>query len=398
VTSLARAAVLLACATALAEPATPATTDGAIAMGNLESQLASTRQAVARFRRDDDAAALVALLLAHAQVAGRLDEYDEALRVAEELAARAPRANALVLRAQARAALHRFAEAAADLDAAARAGAPASALDGLRASVAQAAGRDDEALALRRRAADAAHDPIALGEEAALLGELGRRDEAARTFDEAFARATAVSPFPRAWLDFQRGLFEERCGNLPQARAHHQAALARLPGFAAAAGHLAAVEAASGGRDRAASLLEPLLDRSDDPEWAAQLADLLAASAPPRAAALADRARARYEALLARHPEAFTAAAIRFFLGAGHDPRRAHALATRHLAAHPTRDAFALAIDAALAAHDPAAACRAATRASSLEHVPPPLHLARARAFAACKRDHDAALELQRAR
>ena len=159
---------------------------------------------------------------------------------------RAGRRPALLARARTRATFHRFAEALADLDAAERLGADRAALEAERAAIFQALGRYDEALALRRDAAERRPDFATLGALAGLQAERGEVREAERLFDEARRRYQDVSPFPIAMLDFQRGLmwFEQATctppasGSMPPRR--------RVPAYAPALGHLAEVDAALG--------------------------------------------------------------------------------------------------------------------------------------------------------
>src|SRR5262249_18277514 len=102
--------------------------------------------------------------------------------------------------------------------------------------------------------------------------------------------------------------------------------------------------------------------------------------------ALIARAKREYDALTARHPEAFADHAARFWLGVGADPHKALVLAEKNLAVRPTRAAVALAIDAAISAGDRAAACAGAERALALPHPTGAVHLLAARALDACGR------------
>jgi hypothetical protein len=70
-----------------------------------------------------------------------------------------------------------------------------------------------------------------------------------------------------------------------------------------------------------------LLETSDDPEYRAIYAEILAARGDSRAAGQADRAAAAYELLLARRPEAYADHAAAFFMGVGNRPQRAVELA-----------------------------------------------------------------------
>ena len=78
----------------------------------------------------------------------------------------------------------------------------------------------------------------------------------------------------------------------------------------------------------AAALITPLLETSDDPEYRAIHAEILAARGEREAAAReAERAAARYQLLLARRPEAYADHAAVFFMGIGNRPHVAVDLA-----------------------------------------------------------------------
>jgi hypothetical protein len=69
---------------------------------------------------------------------------------------------------------------------------------------------------------------------------------------------------------------------------------------------------------------------------------------------------ARFDDLMARHPEAFADHAAEFWLGPGGDPKKALALARTNLQVRRTPAAYALLIKTARAAGDEAEACRTA--------------------------------------
>jgi hypothetical protein len=72
----------------------------------------------------------------------------------------------------------------------------------------------------------------------------------------------------------------------------------------------------------------PLLETSDDPEYRATYAEILAARGEHEAAmGQAARAAVDYELLLARRPEAYADHAAGFFMGIGNRPQRALNLA-----------------------------------------------------------------------
>jgi tetratricopeptide (TPR) repeat protein len=162
-----------------------------------------------------------------------------------------------------------------------------------------------------------------------------------------------------AWLEFQEGLLWESAGNLERAGQSWAAAHARLPAYSAAATHLAEVEAAAGRTEKAIALLRPVLERSDDPEYVAQLAGLLRSSGKePEAQQLLARAKAGFEHWAARHPLAFADHAARFWLGLGADPNKALALAEANLSARRTVEALELYSEAVKAADAKPRGCK----------------------------------------
>jgi tetratricopeptide (TPR) repeat protein len=297
----------------------------------------------AQNRRDG----LVGLLLLRAQMLGRLADYDRALALAEEGGRLRPQdPAALLTRAGVRDRLHLFKDALADLDAAAAHGAAETSVEMVRAAIFGAVGRDAEAARLLARHNADYPDLYSLGAEAIVVARAGDMVRADALFAKARGAYRDVSPFPPAWLDFQHGRAWHNRGDLERARPLYEAARARVPQYAAAVAYLAEVEDASGpdGRARAIALLRPLLTSSDDPEYAADLSQLLAADVQNAAEAARLRAVAEtgYDRLLARHRAAFLDHAARFWLGAGGNPARAAALAEENATLRPSAEARAL--------------------------------------------------------
>jgi len=373
-----------------AVPAGKRTTDGGIAMENLDAGVRAAEKALAHERTADARLTLSSLLGTRAQILGSVTDLERAARLTDEAVAAEPSAKTLLARAASRAALHRFAEARSDLQAAAALATPADDLSwtigAQRAGLDEAVGRVDAALVERQLATGRWPSFDHLSALAAVVGDLGDRDAAHRLFVRALAAYRDVSPFAVAYLELQEGLMWERLGAYSHARDLYEQAHARLPAYSTVTIHLAGVEAAMGDVAAALAVLEPLLPVSEDPEVAAQLAALYRrAHRTEETSTLVARARARYEELLARHPEAYADHAARFFLGIGDDPVRARALAEQNLAVRRTGDAFALAIDAALAAGDAPSACRNADAALSELHRSEALLAAAARAHDACR-------------
>jgi tetratricopeptide (TPR) repeat protein len=282
-----------------------------------------------------------------AHLLGRIADAERAAALAEKLVRQMPGdAQSFITRARMAAVFHRFEPALADLDAAAGMGADQVVLDVERAAIYQALGRYDEALALRHRALTRHAEFSVLGALAGLHGERGEMAAAESYFTTARQRYRGISPFPLAVLDFQRGQMWMEHGDIYRARVSLDAAIRRLPAYVPAQGHLAEVEAALGDRPAAIARLRPLSLTSDDPEYAATLAGILADSGQAghieEARIWRERAQARYEELIARHPEAFADHAAEFWLTVGGDPACALRLAEMNLALRQTPRAYAL--------------------------------------------------------
>ncbi len=342
------------------------TTSGSIAVANLESQIDGIER-IGRGRALTVAERLdaIELRLVRGQVLGRISDYEAAVAAVDGLVREAPLDSRFwILQARVVSTLHRFSDAHAALTRAEELGLPTSVTDGVRAGLLLATGRIDEALVLRARAAALRPDIQTLGDEAVVRAARGELDQAERLFEAAVASYRDVSPFPVAWIEFQRGLMWMREDEMPRAREWLAAAHQRLPQHAQAQGHLAEVEAAFGNVDRAVELLRPLAESSEDPDYAAQLARILGeAGRADEAKPWRARAAARYDELMATHPRAYADHAAEFWLAAGADPGRALGYAEDNLALRPTVRAWELVFRAAQAKGDAERACAAATGA-----------------------------------
>lgn len=306
------------------------TTHGSIALANLEAQIDSLEQD-ARFGQDSikNRATLAELITLRGLVVGCVAEYERAEEIAERLMRDAESDPAAGL-AHARicAVFHRFTEALDDLDRAERLSLDAETANGERAAIFQALGRYDEARALREEAASRRPSFETIGALVGLAAERGEIGAAERLYEESVRRYRGVSPFPLALLDFQRGLMWMNSGLLDEARASFETALHRVPAYAPAQGHLAEVEAQLGEIEAAIARLYPLAFSSDDPDYAGQLARILAdVGRNDESRSWRQVAATRYDELVAAHPEAFADHAAEFWLAAGADPVKALALA-----------------------------------------------------------------------
>ncbi len=328
------------------------TTSGEIATHNFLAELTLAEKQHAANPADlKRTRALVDHLFSQAQFFGKLAAYDEAETVAKSALAAAPKSGeAHLLRAHTLSALHEFAHASAEIDRAEALGAEPDGVRHARVGIWQATGKIDEALEALRAWRRARPNFTNLSAEAGALADKRDYRDAAAVYSQARRDYDDVSPFAIAWSEFQEGHMWESAGRSDRARPLFESALARLPLYAAVAGHLAHLVAAFGdpeGLDRARALLEPLVGRTDDPEYVGQLGALYRQlHRPVEADRLVKQATRGYEVLLARHPEAFYDHAARFFLHVAGDPKRALGLAQKNLALRQTPDARDLLMEA----------------------------------------------------
>jgi tetratricopeptide (TPR) repeat protein len=176
-----------------------------------------------------------------------------------------------------------------------------------------------------------------------LHAERSELEAAEQRYAQALSLYRGVSPFPLALLDFQLGVMWMNVGLLEDARSLFDAALRSVPAYAPARGHLAEVEAKLGEIDSTVSRLHSLVGSSDDPDYAAQLARILAEAGRDDESRHWRRvAAARFDELVANRPEAFADHAAEFWLAAGGDPDKALRLAKLNAQVRNTPRARAL--------------------------------------------------------
>lgn len=327
-----------------------ATTPGPLALEQLVAQIEADEAAVAR--RPDVLAfrsALVDGLVSLATFAGRFSGFDRANALTNGLSD--SDADALKVRAGVLSALHFFDDADRMLVRAAELGAPG--VDVARGTIAIATGRaDDATVAVRREIAQRRPSFRSFADLAAALAARGAFSEADAAYLQALAVYDDVSPFPIAWVQFQRGvMWAEMADRADLAAPLYAESVRRLPGFVNANVHLAELEYETGSREQAIARLTAIADRTEDPEPLGKLADWLAVTDPAASRRYADRATVAYDRLLGVHPLAFADHASEYFSGVGSDPGRALELAERNLAFRQPPRAYLLAIEAAEAAH-----------------------------------------------
>lgn len=320
-------------------------THGTIALRNLHAQIDGLEAVAASpDTRIEERVQLIDLLALRGSTLGSVADYEHAQALAQQLVENATiDAAAFLARARTRVLFHRFTDALDDLDVAERLAADVETANRERAAVFQGLGRYAEALPILEEAARRDPGFESLAALSTLYTESGDSERALRMRDESLRRYRGISPLPLAVLDFQIGVMWMHSGDLDRARDHLSAARRYVPAYAPAQGHLAEVEAELGNIATAIALLRPLAISSDDPDFASQLARILADTGNATdSSCWRQLAAARYEELIALHPEAFADHAAEFWLGAGADPGRALQLARINFAIRRTPRAHAL--------------------------------------------------------
>jgi len=328
----------------------PSTTSPEIALHNLNSDIRD------RLERKDARSAeklrLISLLLERASFLGKIADLELADKISREALDGVPQADAgradastgasdgdlHFARALVHSAVHRFEPALVELDVASASGVASARVARARAAVYIARGQYDEALTQQLPDFEA-RDSSLIGTAAVLAGKMQKSTESERLFELARERFLDVAPFPLASMDFQRGQLFELAGDDAKGRLWFAEAIDILPPYAHAAVHLAPGEPALD----AIARLEAIRKTSDDPEVLASLAGAhKRAGHGDDAKKIAAEAAARYDAVVAQYPEAFSDHAARFWLGAGNDPKKALALAKSNAGNRPTEEALDL--------------------------------------------------------
>jgi tetratricopeptide (TPR) repeat protein len=303
-------------------------TSGAIAVANLTALIRGLEGRRTEGAGLEDLVALSQCLFRRGDILARIADHDRAESIAAESIALSPAsARSSYIRAQIAARFHRFDEASDELDQALAKGHLQKEIDTERASLLQAVGRYDEALFLRKRFVQSSPGIHSYGALASLLAEMEQWTAAEVRYSAALNADRSVSPLACSQLLFEWGVSAMRRGDLDRAEIIFSRLDTILPAHVPGRGHRAEVALARGDADTAAALVAPLLESSDDPEYRATYAEILARLGDGSAEREAQRAEADYERLLARRPEAYADHAAAFFMGVGNRPQRALELA-----------------------------------------------------------------------
>jgi tetratricopeptide (TPR) repeat protein len=359
------------------------TTAPQIAIGNLNADLAMREKQMAHATPSpDDVGRYIDLLLAHSQFAGKVSDLEKADQVTvAALPRNVGNGTVHLARANVLGAVHKFDQALAELVLAEKAGVEPLRVAEARAAIFQAVGRFDDAAAIRNAEDENLLPVTALAARAELAGEMQKFDESERLFTEARVKYHDVSPFPLAWMDFQRGSLLERRGDRDGAKKYFAEANQILPTYTHASVHLAALETP----ERAVVILTPLVDATDDADVLAGMADALRRSGKTAdATAMQGRAKARYEELLAKYPEAFADHAATFFLGPNGDVQRALTLAIANEKLRKTEPSIELLITPAMASNSKDVTCIAVRDGAALKYASTAFRANIAPLFAGC--------------
>jgi hypothetical protein len=369
----------------------PSSEKASEAMGSLAARVLDYTRTAAQ--HPDFYEMLVPVYLVHAQLTGRLEDYAGADLASAAWVASAPKSpDPRRLRAKVLTTLHRFADAASELDNAITLGVPATALADQRASLLRATGAPTDAvLARAKQVAEQAPGLASVADYANLLADRGRLDEALAVMPSGLRNYRDPSAFPLAWFLFQWARLAEDHEDRALARRLYAESYRRMPRYGEAGRHLAALLIEADDLTAARTLLTSIAAADPHPETTAMLADVALRAHDPHAPALIAEARAGWERYLARYPAAFSDHAARFYLGVGGDPERAFALATANRANRSTAEAHALLVEAALATHRTEVACAAADAIVALGPAPRRFRFSAWKALQACGRTEAAA-------
>lgn len=332
----------------------PATTSAPIAVSNLNGDI--DVRAKKENRTPQETEHLAELLLTRSQFLGKVADLDQADALA---------APGTMARIHVDSALHEFDAALKGIETATDVA--ADRLTRAKASILLARGDYDGAFALTAKDVDS-HDPQRLVFMAVLAAKMQKPDQATQLFDKARASIKDVSPFPLAWIDFQRGTIDELAGDDAKAKTWFGEAVEVMSVYAHAEVHLAPTQPPAD----AIARLEQIQKMSDDPEIPTALAAAhQRAGQADEAAKLLAEAKTGYDALVAKHPKAFADHAARFWLGPGGDAKKALDLARLNKNNRGTEDALDLWMAAAAGAKKSDEVCLAAAALLQLKYLSP---------------------------
>ncbi len=323
-----------------------ATTRADIAVSNLNAQIDAASEVFAISRDRSTRERLFELLSVRVQFLGSYSDF-EVLGALGEQAAQDDNVDARLLEARSLLLIHEFSGAQERLSRLRAAGVD---VDGVQLTLDLALHQNlDSALAESEERASRTPSFETYSARASVLLTVGRFDEADAAFQHAEDVYKDVSPFPLAWLAFQRGLMWSERADMPElGLVYYRRALEYLPQFVVANVHRAELES---DRREVLSLLETAA-LGEDPEPRGKLASYWDSADPHRAEEYRKQATSGYDELLRIYPLAFVDHASEYFRGPGGDAERALSLALMNLENRETPRSLLLAWAAAESAGD----------------------------------------------
>ncbi|MEM6293614.1 MAG: tetratricopeptide repeat protein [Myxococcota bacterium] len=305
---------------------------------------------------------IAATHLQRARMSGSYDDYAAAERALEDAFERQPSGETSMLRARLHYSLHRIPEATADFSAAAtrirRTPDGAASMAAFEGNLALQTGRYDEAAERFAASLKAKRTMSNLSSYAVFLWKTGDFDGAEEHFREALTHYHGKPTEPIAWIHLNLGLLDLDRGRLDDALAHYREAEQHVAGYWLIDEHIAEILTLRGETEQAKALYADIIERTNNPEFMDAMAGIAAEEGRAEdAAAWTARARARYDAQLARYPEAAYGHALEHMLEFG-EPSEALTMAQKNYDLRPGGEAAVLLAQAQLAAGDAKAADR----------------------------------------
>ncbi len=305
---------------------------------------------------------IAATHLQRARMSGSYDDYAAAERALEDAFERQPSGETSMLRARLHYSLHRIHEATADFSAAAtrirRTPDGAASMAAFEGNLALQTGRYDAAAEHFAASLKAKRTMSNLSSYAVFLWKTGDFDGAEAHFREALTHYHAKPTEPVAWIHLTLVLLDLDRGRLDDALAHYREAERHVTGYWLIDEHIAEVLTLQGRTEHAKALYADIIERTDNPEFMDAMAGIAAGEGRDEDAVdWTARARARYDAQLARYPEAAYGHALEHMLEFG-EPAEALSMAQKNYDLRPGGEAAVLLAQAQLAAGDAEAADR----------------------------------------
>lgn len=171
----------------------------------------------------------------------------------------------------------------------------------------------------------------------------GKFDEAEELLGKALAGYRGKLMEPRAWVHLQLGLMDLDRGRYDEALVHYREGESFVTGYWLIDEHIAEILTLTGKTEEAKALYLDIIERTDNPEFMDSMAGILAAEGKEaESKAYVERARKRYEELLALYPEAAAGHALEHFLEFGEDTAQIVEMAERNHTLRPNGEAKGL--------------------------------------------------------